>query len=216
MRVSIPYKYICVEGNIGTGKTTFVQMIRSEFNCELILEEFQDNPFLPLFYKNKERYAFSVELFFMTERYKQLQQKLLNRDLFQEFTIADYSFVKSLLFAKNNLMDEEYRLFQQLWQVLNNPFPKPDILVYFHRSIDQLELMIKERGRAYEQLIKPEYLLAIQHTYFEYFKNILTFPVVIIDLHDINFVADRSGYEAIKHIISREYLPGVHQVSLRM
>lgn len=216
MSIQLPYKYICVEGNIGTGKTSFTQMIHQEYNCELILEEFQDNPFLPLFYKDRDRYAFSVELFFMTERYKQLQRQLLNRDLFQEFTISDYYFVKSLLFAKNNLMEEEYRLFQQLWQVLNAPFPKPDILVYFHRNVEQLTKMIDERGREYEKLIKPEYLLTIQNTYFDYFKNILTFPVLIIDLNDVNFIEDKRGYEAIKQIISRDYLPGVHRVNLLM
>jgi len=216
MSIQLPYKYICIEGNIGTGKTTFTQLIHQEYNCELILEEFQDNPFLPLFYKDRERYAFSVELFFMTERYKQLQRQLLNRNLFQDFIISDYYFVKSLLFAKNNLMEEEYRLFQQLWQVLSAPFPRPDILVYFHRDVKQLTKMIDERGREYEKLIKPEYLLTIQNTYFDYFKNILTFPVVIIDLNDVNFIEDKNGYEAIKHIISREYLPGVHRVNLLM
>lgn len=216
MNIHIPYKYLCIEGNIGTGKTTFVQLINQEYNCEMILEEFQDNPFLPLFYKDRDRYAFSVELFFMTERYKQLQRQLVNQGLFHEFTIADYSFVKSLLFAKNNLIEEEYRLFQQLWQVLNSPFPKPDILVYFHRSIDQLCRMIDERGREYEKLIQPDYLLTIQNTYFDYFKNILTFPVLIIDLNDVNFIDNKKGYDAIKQIIARTYLPGVHRVNLLM
>jgi len=212
--MTFPYKYICVEGNIGTGKTTFVEMIRKEHNCEMILEQFQDNPFLPHFYEDRDRYAFSVELFFMTERYKQLQRQLLNQGLFQEFTIADYYFVKSLLFAKNNLIEEEYRLFQKLWNVLNAPFPKPDILVYFHRDVSILQELIKKRGRSYEKLIPSDYLKQIQDTYFDYFKNILTFPVVIIDLNDIDFVANPQHYESIKHIIKGNYLPGVHRISL--
>ena len=216
MSITLPYKYICVEGNIGTGKSTFVEMIHREYQCELILEQFEDNPFLPYFYQDRERYAFSVELFFMTERYKQLQRKLLTQGLFHEFTIADYSFVKSLLFAKNNLIEEEYRLFQKMWSVLNNSFPKPDIFVYFHRDVDTLVKFINKRGRPYERLIKSAYLKEIQDTYFDYFKNILTFPVVILDLAEIDFVEDRHSYEAIKQIMARDYLPGVHRISLIM
>jgi len=214
MNIEFPYKYICVEGNIGTGKTTFVEMLSKEYSCELILEEFQDNPFLPFFYQDKERYALSVELFFMTERYKQLQRQLSNRGLFQDFVLADYSFVKSLLFAKNNLIDEEFRLFQSMWKVFNSAFPKPDILIYFHRPIDTLMKFIDIRGREYEKLIEAEYLTTIQNTYFDYFKNILTFPVVILDLNDINFVESPKSYDAIKHIIAQKYLPGVHRISL--
>ena len=212
--VSFPYKFICVEGNIGTGKTTFVEMISKEYNCEKILEAFEDNPFLPHFYEDRDRYAFSVELFFMTERYKQLQRQLLNQGLFQDFTISDYYFVKSLLFAKNNLIEDEYRLFQKLWGVLNAPFPKPDILVYFHRDVSILQGLIDKRGRSYEKLIPTNYLKQIQDTYFDYFKNILTFPVVIIDLNEIDFVKHPQHYEAIKHIIASDYLPGVHRISL--
>lgn len=212
--INIPYKYICVEGNIGSGKTSFVEMIQNQYACEMILEEFQDNPFLPYFYQDKDRYAFSVELFFMTERYKQLQRQLLSQGLFQQFTIADYSFVKSLLFAKNNLIEEEYRLFQKMWNVLNAPFPKPDILIYFHRDVSILKNFIDLRGRPYEKMIETSYLKQIQDTYFDYFKNILTFPVVILDLNEIDFVNDAKSYTAIKHIMAGKYLPGVHRVSL--
>ena len=212
--ITFPYKYICIEGNIGTGKTTFVEMLNQEYSCEMILEEFQDNPFLPYFYEDRDRYAFSVELFFMTERYKQLQRQLLNQGLFQDFTISDYYFVKSLLFAKNNLIEEEYRLFQKMWNVLNAPFPKPDILVYFHRDISILKKLIDKRGREYEKMIPTDYLKQIQDTYFDYFKNILTFPVVIIDLNEIDFVENRQHYESIKHIVASDYLPGVHSISL--
>lgn len=214
MSIQFPYKYICVEGNIGTGKTTFTKMLAQEYNCELILEEFRDNPFLPLFYQDRERYAFSVELFFMTERYKQLQNQLLTQNLFQDFTIADYSFVKSLLFAKNNLIEEEYRLFKNLWNVLNGTFPKPDILIYFHREVSILKKFITIRGREYEKMIESSYLKTIQDTYFDYFKNILTFPVVIVDLNETDFVTDKKSYEALKHIVASKYLPGVHRISL--
>ncbi len=214
MVIEFPHKYICIEGNIGTGKSSLTELISREYPCELILEQFHENPFLPLFYQDRERYAFSVELFFMTERYKQMQRQLLNRGLFDDFVISDYSFVKSLLFAKNNLIEEEFRLFQKLWNVLNASFPKPDILVYLHRDIQILRRFIKLRGRDYERLIEPEYLQEIQNTYFEYFRNILTFPVVIIDLNEIDFVKNKSHYESIKHLLAQNYLPGVHRISL--
>lgn len=214
MSVEIPYNYLCIEGNIGSGKTSFTNMIHDEYQCQLILEEFNDNPFLPLFYQDKERYSFSVELFFMTERYKQLQKKLLSQDLFHQFTISDYSFIKSLLFANNNLIEEEYRLFLKMWNVLNASFPKPDLLVYFHRDVDTLMHYIKIRGREYEKLIKPDYLLKIQNTYFEYFRNILSYPVVIVDLNQIDFVANEEHYKTLKHIITSDYRPGVHRISL--
>jgi len=166
MTETLPYKYIAIEGNIGAGKTTLCNMLHKDFNCRLILEQFADNPFLPYFYENQERYAFPVELFFMTERHKQLQENLSQRDLFQQMIVADYFFIKTLLFAKNNLSDEEYRLFQRLFHILNSTFPKPELIVYLHRSVDNLIENIKARGRSYEQEIAPSYLLEIQNTYF--------------------------------------------------
>src|SRR5690606_8922192 len=153
-----PYHYICIEGNIGAGKTTFCRLIKEEYECNLILEEFDDNPFLPLFYKDPQRFAFTVELFFMTERYKQLQASLLNQNLFSTFTVSDYAFVKTLLFAKQNLIEEEFRIFQKLYHVFDQSFPKPDILIYFHRSVDVLQENIKKRGRTYETQISDDYL----------------------------------------------------------
>ena len=132
------YNFIAVEGNIGAGKTSFCNRIADDFNCQIILESFEDNPFLPQFYQNPERYAFPVELFFMTERHKQLQAGLLEPELFKDGTIADYFFLKTLLFAKNNLSDEEHRLFSRVFKVLNASFPKPDLLVYLHRSVENL------------------------------------------------------------------------------
>lgn len=189
-------------------------MLKSEYNCGLILEEFADNPFLPLFYKEPERFAFTVELFFMTERHKQLQKSLLNRDLFREFTVADYSFIKTLLFASKNLQDDEFRLFQKMFSVLNQSFPKPDIMVYFHRNVDILLNNISKRGREYEKNISSAYLTQIQNSYFEYFRNILSFPVLIIDLNSIDFVDNASHYDNVKYLISKPYQPGVHRISL--
>ena len=164
-------------------------MLREEYNCRLILEEFADNPFLPLFYKEPERFAFTVELFFMTERHEQMERSLMNQDLFKEFTIADYTFIKTLLFASKNLPNEKFRLFQKMFNVLNQSLPKPDLLVYFHRNVDILLDHIAKRGREYEKNITGEYLTQIQNGYFEYFRNILSYPIVIIDLNTVDLSA---------------------------
>jgi len=213
-QATIPYKYICIEGNIGSGKTSLVEKLSFEYSSTKILEQFQDNPFLPLFYQNPERYAFTVELFFLTERYKQLQNTFVIPDLFVQHIISDFSFVKSLLFARKNLEDEEYRLFQMLYSVLSKSFPNPDLLVYLHRNSEYVLKNIKQRSRSYEQDIQIEYLLKIQDSYFEYLRNITSFPVLILDLKNMDFVGDRNNYETLKFLISKKYLPGVHRITV--
>ncbi len=117
---SNPNKYICIEGNIGAGKTTFCQMISLDYKCKLILEQFSDNPFLEYFYKDPARYALTVELFFLTERQKQIQQDAQSPDLFNDFIISDYTILKSLLFARTNLPPDEYKLFFKIYQALTH------------------------------------------------------------------------------------------------
>jgi deoxyguanosine kinase len=189
-------------------------MLKDEYSCRLILEEFADNPFLPLFYKDPQRFAFTVELFFMTERHEQMERSLLNQDLFQEFTVADYTFIKTLLFASKNLPNDKFRLFQKMFNVLNQSLPKPDILVYFHRNVDILMQHINKRGRDYEKDITAAYLTQIQNSYFEYFRNILSYPILIIDLNTVDFVSNPNHYEQVKYLISKSYQPGVHRISL--
>lgn len=209
-----PHNFIAIEGNIGAGKTTLAKMLERDFGSRLVLEQFTDNPFLPLFYKNPERYAFPVELFFMTERHKQLQETLSQRELFSQFVVADYFFIKTLLFAKNNLNDEEYRLFQRLFHTLNATFPKPDLLVYLHRSVDDLILNIKNRGREYEKEIKPEYLQSLQEAYFNYFKTEQEVPILIIDVRSVDFWQDKQAYDNLLGLMSRSYSKGVHRAEL--
>jgi len=213
-KIHFPYNYIAIEGNIGSGKTTFCRMLAQEYSCQLVLEEFDDNPFLPFFYEDPERFAFTVELFFMTERYKQMQRSLLNRDMFVDFTVADYAFIKTLLFARQNLPEEEYRLFQKMFAPLHQTFPKPELLVYFHRSVPILQQNIAKRGRSYEKNITDEYLQKVQNSYFEYFRNILSYPILIIDLNTIDFEQNERNYSEVKHLLSKRYNPGVHRVTL--
>jgi deoxyguanosine kinase len=210
-----PYNFIAIEGNIGAGKTTFCELLAQDMNCRLILEQFTDNPFLPLFYDQPERYAFPVELFFMTERHKQLQEAFAaGADLFTPLSIADYFFIKTLLFAKNNLNDEEFRLFQRLFEVLNSTFPKPELLVYLHRSVDDLLKNIHKRGRSYESDMTPEYLTNIQNVYFEYFRTETQLPIVIVDVEGVDFVQNGDSYLALKEILMQKHPVGVHRFKL--
>ncbi len=217
MKKSFPHQFIAIEGNIGAGKTTLCKMMEKDFGAQLILEQFTDNPFLPYFYKNPERYAFQVELFFMTERHKQLQEFLSQRSLFQEFTISDYFFIKTLLFAKNNLIDEEYRLFKRLFNVLNTTFRKPDLLVYLHRPVEDLMKNIENRGREYEKDIKAEYLLSLQNAYFDFFRTVTDIPVLIIDVEGADFWNKKKQYkQIIKLIQSEDYTLGVQRRKIKL
>ena len=204
------YPFIAIEGNIGSGKTTFCRMTAEHIGCTLILEQFTDNPFLPFFYQQPDRYAFPVELFFMTERHKQLQEHFSMPDLFTPSVISDYFFLKTLLFAKNNLNEEEFRLFQRLFGVLNGTFPKPDLLIYLHRPVEALMRQIKGRGREMEQNIAPEYLEEIQSAYLEFFKSENDLPIVVLELGDADFQREEQVFQRILEKVAQDYTPGLH------
>ncbi len=208
----LKYNYIAIEGNIGAGKTTLCNMLADNFNNRVILEAFADNPFLPKFYNNQERFAFPVELFFMTERHKQLQQGLLSPNLFQQGIVSDYFFIKTLLFAKNNLKEDEYRLFNRIFNIFNVAFPKPDLLVYLHRPIDNLLELIAKRGREFEQNISTEYLKQLQNAYFEYFRAEMTIPILIIDVEKANFIEDKDAYQKLIELMNEDYKLGINYV----
>ncbi|MEZ4982698.1 MAG: deoxynucleoside kinase [Saprospiraceae bacterium] len=213
MNKSFPHPYIAIEGNIGAGKTTFCKMLQEDFGFKIILEQFTDNPFLPFFYEHPERYAFPVELFFMTERHKQLQEDLSQGELFSQTIISDYFFLKTLLFAKSNLMDEEFRLFQRLFSVLNNTFRKPDLLVYLHRPVEDLQKNIQNRGRDMEQKIPDAYLQKIQQAYFEYFKNEQQLPIIIMNLEDVKFWENKVAYQDMVEALHQNYPPGITRMN---
>src|SRR5215216_4814765 len=145
------YHFIAIEGNIGAGKTTLAHLLAKHFNARLILEEFAGNPFLPKFYENPQQYAFPLELFFMAERYKQLKELIHTKDLFQSITITDYLFTKCLLFAKVNLPEEEFRLYQKLFDIISPQVIQPDLLIYLHAPVNKLRENIKKRNRSYEK-----------------------------------------------------------------
>ena len=203
-----------MEGNIGVGKTTFCRKLASQVSCNLVLEGFEDNPFLPMFYQNPRRYAFSVELFFMTERHKQMQEAFTSTDLFNGLVLSDYYFPKTQIFAKNNLSDEEFRLFQRLYNVLFQQFPRPDLLIYLHKSVPKLKAQINQRGRGYESDLSHEYLAQIQDAYFEYFKGITSFPILIVEVENLDFVNKKEDFKKLTDLLGREYRPGVYRISL--
>jgi len=210
-KAQIQYQFIAIEGNIGAGKTTLSKILQKELNTDLILEQFSDNPFLANFYDNPDRHAFSVELFFMAERHKQFQEHFSKPNLFSnQLVVSDYIFEKTVLFAKNNLDGEEFRLFQRLYNVLKSNFPEPDILIYLYRDVPHLVSNIQSRGRSYEKNISHDYLSEIQNAYLQYFKSITNFPVLVIDIEDLDFTNDQIFLEKIKSRLSTKYENGVH------
>jgi deoxyguanosine kinase len=208
--INVPF--IAIEGNIGAGKTTLSQRLARDLDARLILEQFTDNPFLPFFYENPERYAFPVELFFMTERHKQLQEAFSNTNLFQQVTISDYFFLKTLLFAKNNLNTDEYRLFKRLFNTLNNTFAKPDLLIYLHRPVETLVQQIEQRGRSFEAQIKTEYLETLQKAYFDYFETQPQFPILVIHATDQDFKDSSVHYHWLLKQLETNYEPGIYHL----
>ncbi len=208
-------QFLVIEGNIGAGKTTLAKMLAEETDAKLILEQFADNPFLPKFYKNPERYSFPLELSFLADRYNQIKKEVLNLDLFHSLLIADYFFSKTSIFAQNTLKEDEYRLFRQIFDIISENMPKPDLYVYLHTDVVNLKRNIGSRGRDYEQDIDPDYLEKIKQGYFNFFKQINNFPILIIDTNNIDFVKNPDHYQRIKEaIFNSEYKLGINRLIL--
>ena len=208
-------RFLVIEGNIGAGKTTLAKMLAEEFNAQLVLEQFADNPFLPKFYKDQERYSFSLELSFLADRYNQFKKEVLNLDLFHPLTIADYYFAKTAIFAQNTLKPDEYRLFRQIFNMVSDNIPKPDLFVFLHADTSKLLDNIKKRGRDYEQNISAAYLDKISEGYFSYFKGISSFPVLIIDVNQIDFVKNPEHYKLIRETLFKsDYKLGINRLIL--
>jgi deoxyguanosine kinase len=207
------YNFITIEGNIGAGKTTLAHILSKHFNARLILEEFADNPFLPKFYENKQQYAFPLELFFMAERYKQLKELLQTKDMFHHITLSDYLFTKCLLFAKVNLAEEEFLLYQKLFDIINPQLVKPDLLIYLHAPITKLKENIRKRNRSYEQSIEAEYLFALQETYTQYIKqhNIKT---LFIDASNADFIGNEKHLKTLLDALDKDYDNGLNYLIL--
>lgn len=196
--------YIAIEGNIGAGKTTLVHKIAEDFNAKMVLEGFADNPFLPKFYKDQNRYAFPLEMSFLADRYQQLSNDLSQFDLFKDFIVADYHIFKSLIFAKVTLGEDEYRLYKTLFDIIYKEMKKPDLYIYLYQNTERLLSNIKLRGRAYEQDITAEYLDKINRGYLDYIKSQTDLNVLVIDVSDKDFVKNQEDYLMILEEIQRK------------
>lgn len=207
------YKFVTIEGNIGAGKTTLVKALGKHYNARIVLEEFADNPFLPKFYENPEQYAFPVELFFMAERFKQQKEFLIPNDLFQQPVISDYLFIKSLLFARINLKDEEFRLYQKFFDILFQQLPQPEILIYLHVPVKKLQENIRKRNREYEQKIPDDYLYRIQEIYTSHIRQ-HAIPTIYIDASNADFINNPAHLKVVTDALEKDYEAGNNYFSL--
>jgi len=198
------YNYIAIEGNIGAGKTSLATKISHDFNAKLILERFADNPFLPKFYEEPQRYAFTLEMSFLADRYQQISDDLSQLDLFKDFIVSDYDVFKSLIFSKITLPEDEFKLYRKLFYLMYKDIAKPDLYVYLYQNTERLQENIKQRGRDYEKDIEDDYLEKINAGYLEFLKNQSEFNVKIIDISDKDFVKNREDYLGILDEICME------------
>ena len=197
--MKIPY-HIAIEGTIGVGKTSLSKILGERLEAKLVLEEFEENPFLVDFYKDSERFAFQTQLFFLLSRYRQ-QQQLQQTDLFTKTLISDYMFVKDRLFAALNLNDKEMSLYNAVARILEKNVTFPDMVIFLQSDTDRLMHNIKLRRREYEKLIDWKYIDALNQMYNEYFFKFDICPLLIINTNDIDFVKNKNDLEEIIEFI---------------
>lgn len=188
------YNFIAIEGNIGCGKTSLTHKLAMDFNARKVLERFADNPFLPLFYEDRERYSFPLEMSFLADRYQQLSDGVAQHELFTDFTVADYYVIKSLIFSKITLNPEEYRLYNRLFHMMYKELVKPDIYIYLYQTEERLLENIKKRGRSYEQNIEGKYLNEIQSGYADFIRTQDQLHIKVIDVSQVDFVNSHQDY----------------------
>lgn len=203
------YDYIAIEGLIGAGKTTLSRKMSEQLGARLVLEEFEENPFLPRFYAEKERYAFSVELSFLAQRYHQFK-KVAEQELFESITISDHFISKSLIFAQANLPPDEFKLFADLYNIMLASLPRPQLLVYLHLEADELLKRIAQRGRGYEKAISADYLAGLQKSYFEHLSQLVGMKVLVLNMHEVDIIRSDEDYKMVVEAIDRPHKEGVY------
>jgi len=203
------YNYIAIEGTIGAGKTSLVEKIASDFEARAVYEQFEENSFLPKFYKDPDKYAFPLEMSFMASRFQQLKTELSKGDMFRSFVVADYFLDKSLIFARKTLQEDEFSLFSRFFHFINTGLAKPELIIYLYKDVELLRQNIRKRGRVYEQDITAGYLEKIQSGYLSYFRQNDHLRVVIADTNDFDFIERSQDYQYLKEIIAADYPKGI-------
>jgi len=211
----LKYNFIAIEGNIGAGKTSLATRISEDFNAKLILEQFEDNSFLPKFYEDPDKYAFPLEMSFLASRFQQLKDQLGPQDLFKSFTISDYFIAKSLIFAQKTLGEDEYTLYTRFFNIVYQQLPKPDLFIFLHLETSKLQNNIKLRGREYERNIQDDYLNKIKEGYFDFIRQQPDMRILLLDTNNLDFVHNNEDYLKIVKVIDKEYTKGIHRITFK-
>lgn len=210
-----PLQYIAMEGPIGVGKTTLARLMAEELNYRLVLEDAGGNPFLPVFYKDRSKYAFQTQLFFLLSRYQQ-QKELAQQDLFQKGVISDYIFAKDKIFASLNLSEDELTLYESIYQLLDARIVKPDLVIFLQASKDVLKDRIKKRKIPYEKHIDLEYLEDLAQAYNRFFFSYTETPLLVVNCSEIDFVEKPEDYRNLlsEIVLMRKQKLQKHYVSI--
>lgn len=201
------FDFIAIEGVIGVGKTSLAKLISERNNGRLVLEQFEENPFLPKFYKDRERYAFPTQMSFLASRFQQ-QQEMLNKDLFQQMTISDYIFEKDRIFARLNLENDELALYDTIFKIMAGISAQPDLVIYLQSNVDRLMQNIRERDRDYERDISRSYLKELSDAYNHFFHHYNKSPLMIINTSEIDFVSNEKHVDYIEEQIFHQPIRG--------
>ena len=202
MSIFKKYPYIVIEGPIGCGKTTLARLLSEKFNVQLLSEKAEENPFLPRFYQDAQRYALPTQLFFLFQRSRQIAD-MNQRDMFNAPTVADFFLEKDPLFARLNLDDEEYTLYHQIYTHLQLKSPKPDLIIYLQTPVDELAERIEERNISYEQEIPHEYIERLADAYSEFFHSYDASPLLIVNNEKLNIIKDETALNLLIDRISQ-------------
>lgn len=207
------FDFIAIEGVIGVGKTSLAKLLTERHDARLVLEQFEENPFLPKFYQDRERYAFPTQMAFLASRFKQ-QQEMLDQDLFHQMTVSDYIFEKDRIFARLNLDEDELALYDSIFNIMTGISAKPDLVIYLQSTVDRLMKNIRERDRDYERHITRSYLEELSEAYNHFFYHYNKSPLIIINTSEIDFVSDEKHLDYIEEQIFREPIRGNTHISI--
>ena len=208
-------RYLVVEGNIGVGKTTLTQLLSEAWQVPALFERFLENPFLPKFYEDPKRYAFSVETAFLAERYRQMRDEFAGHDFKKSGLLADYSFYKTLIFAQRTLDKDEYQLFSELFGIINSQLPQPYLFVYLKTDTDKLLQNIAKRGRDFEQHITADYLKSIDEGYRQFMQQASGMRCLMVHTAELDFVKQPEDLVLLQKLLEADYKYGLTEITIR-